>query len=168
MTDNKDEKLRYNNKQFNRCLEINPLGKIPNSTNPQSMNIDLESNLLLSKNTYEKKNLYTLDKDEQNKDKEYRNFSLKSNTKRVNLNHGDYIRNGNKTNGRGFGDHTIDSELRYGKSTRNEKKTARSHDFLDNTFHPLFPNYNDESNVVLPFYRGGIDTRNLDKYRKKN
>ena len=32
----------------------------------------------------------------------------------------------------------------------------------------MYPNFNDPNNVVLPFARGGIDTRNLDKYRNKN
>ena len=82
---------------------------------------------------------------------------------RETLNHGDYVNNGYKGNGRGFGDVVISQDLRYGKNSRDEKKTARSHDLKDLKFNNIVISLNDEDNIVLPFPRGGIDTRNLDK-----
>ena len=84
------------------------------------------------------------------------------------LNHGDYVTNGFKGNGRGFGDVDISANLRYGQDARNERKTARTQDLKDYRFHHMFKGFHDENNTVLPFSRGGIDTRNLDKYRNKN
>ena len=51
--------------------------------------------------------------------------------------------------------------LRYGSNSRDEKKTARETDLSKLDFEFLYKNYNED--IVLPFSRGGIDTRNLDK-----
>ena len=93
---------------------------------------------------------------------------MNSQKKRESLNHGDYIVNGFKGNGRGFGDTEIDANLRYGKNSREEKKTARSQDFHNYKFNHMYSDYHDENNIVMPWPRGGCDTRNLDKYRNKN
>lgn len=166
------EKLKYNDKGFERELEINKViyvpGMLPSSANNQSSNVEIESNLLHSKTTYSKKNEFKLDTDENNKNKDYRNFSMNSQKKRESLNHGEYITNGFKGNGRGFGDVDISASLRYGQDARKERKTARTQDLKDYRFHHMYPSFNDENNTVLPFARGGIDTRNLDKYRNKN
>jgi hypothetical protein len=171
-TINKDEKLKYNDKAFERELEINKViyvpGMFPSSSNNQSSNIDIETKLLKAESTYKQKNIMKLDTDQDNKNKDYRNFSMVSEKSRESINHGNYVRNGFKGSGRGFGDVNIDAELRYGANSREEKKTARSQDLKDYKFHDMFPNFHDEKHVVLPFARGGIDTRNLDKYRNKN
>jgi len=171
MCDNINEKLKFNDKGFDRELELNKIiniqGMFPTSANHQLSNVDLESKLLKSESTYIKKDNVKLDLDNENKNKDYRNFSLTSEKNRENLNHASYIKNGYKGNGRGFGDINVDVNLRYGINSRDEKKTARSHDLKDYKFNYMYPNFNDENNVVLPFARGGIDTRNLDKYRNK-
>ena len=172
MCDNVNEKLKYNDKGFDRELELNKIiniqGMFPTTPNHQLANVDIETKLLKSKSTYIKKNNIKLDVDEDNKNKDYRNFSMTSDKNRETLNHGDYIKNGFKGNGRGFGNYDVDVELRFGLNSREDKKTARSHDLKDYKFNSMFPNFNDANNVVLPFARGGIDTRNLDKYRVKN
>ena len=45
-----------------------------------------------------------IDTDQDNKNKDYRNFSMVSEKSRESINHGEYVRNGFKGNGRGFGD----------------------------------------------------------------
>jgi hypothetical protein len=166
------EKLKYNDKGFDRELEINKIiyvpGMLPTNANNQNSNVEVESNLLHAENTYTSKNQYILDIDNNNKNKDYRNFSMNSQKKRESLNHGEYINNGYKGNGRGFGDVEISADLRYGQNSRKESKTARTQDLKDYSFNSMFQNFGDESNNVLPFARGGIDTRNLDKYRNKN
>ena len=167
MCDNKEikEKLKYNDTAFDRELEINKVlyvpGILPTSQNFQSTNIDLETNLLKSENTYKKKNTFSLDTDFDNKNKDYRNFNLTGNKVRETLNSGSYIANGYKGNGRGFGDQDVAKDLRYGKNSRDDKKTVRETDLSNYEFQYMFKDYN--SNTVLPFNRGGIDTRNLDK-----
>ena len=166
MCDNKPkEKLKYNDKSFERELEINKViyvpGLLPTNNNHQSANVEVETNLLQSENTYKKKNLYKLDTDNENKNKDYRNFTLNGEKNRETLNSSDYIKNGYKGNGRGFGDVNISKVLRYGSNSRDEKKTARETDLAKLDFQFLYKNYNED--IVLPFARGGIDTRNLDK-----
>ena len=172
MCDNLSEKLKYNDKGLDRQLEVNKIiniqGMYPSINNHQLTNVDIENKLLKSQTTYKKKNIVKLDLDDENKNKDYRNFSLSSEKNRETLNYGNYIKNGFKGNGRGFGDFNIDVELRYGINSREEKKNARSYDLKNYKFIKMYPNFNDEKNVVLPFARGGIDTRNLDKYRNKN
>ena len=91
MCDNKpSEKLKYNDKGFERELEINKViyvpGLLPTNNNHQSANIEVETNLLQSENTYKKKNLYKLDTDDKNKNKDYRNFTLNGEKNRETLN----------------------------------------------------------------------------------
>ena len=136
---------------------------MPTSANHQSSNVDVESELYLR--TLILKNQVTLDSE--NKDKEETgNFYVKSGKMRETINHGDYINNAFR--GDGFGDHDVSQMLRYGQNSRDVKKTARDADLKDYKFHKLLKNVNDEDNVVLPFSRGGIDTRNLDKFRYKD
>ena len=171
MCDNVPSKLKYNDKGFDRELEINKVlyvpGLLPTSSNHQSSNVEIESELLHPETTYSKKNQVTLDSE--NKDKEETgNFYVKSGKMRETINHGDYINNAFRGDGRGFGDHDVSQMLRYGQNSRDVKKTARDADLKDYKFHKLLKNVNDEDNVVLPFPRGGIDTRNLDKFRYKD
>ncbi len=162
------EKLKFNSNSFDRELDlkdiINVRGKLPQgSNNFQNSDIEINTKLRNSESTNKMKQISKLDTDKYNKGKDYRNFSLKSEKMRETLNHGDYVNNGYKGNGRGFGDVNISQDLRYGKNSRDEKKTARSHDLKDLKFNNLMINFSDEDNVVLPFPRGGIDTRNLEK-----
>ena len=162
------EKLKFNSNSFDRELDlkdiINVRGKLPQgSNNFQNSDIEINTKLRNSESTNKLKQITKLDTDKDNKGKDYRNFSLKSEKMRETLNHGDYVNNGYKGNGRGFGDVNISQDLRYGKNSRDEKKTARSHDLKDLKFNNLMINFSDEDNVVLPFPRGGIDTRNLEK-----
>jgi hypothetical protein len=162
------EKLKFNSNSFDRELDlkdiINVRGKLPQgSNNFQNSDIEINTKLRNSESTNKMKQITKLDTDKDNNGKDYRNFSLKSEKLRETLNHGDYVNNGYKGNGRGFGDVNISQDLRYGKNSRDEKKTARSHDLKDLKFNNLMINFSDEDNVVLPFPRGGIDTRNLEK-----
>jgi hypothetical protein len=162
------EKLKFNSNSFDRELDlkdiINVRGKLPQgSNNFQNSDIEINTKLRNSESTNKLKQITKLDTDKDNNGKDYRNFSLKSEKVRETLNHGDYVNNGYKGNGRGFGDVNISQDLRYGKNSRDEKKTARSHDLKDLKFNNLMINFSDEDNVVLPFPRGGIDTRNLEK-----
>ena len=64
MCDNVPSKLKYNDKGFDRELEINKVlyvpGLLPTSANHQSSNVDVESELLHPETTYTKKNQVTL------------------------------------------------------------------------------------------------------------
>lgn len=161
------EKLKYHSKNLDRELDlkdtINVRGMLPSNSNFQNSNVEVETKLRNSESTFKVKQITKLDTDNDNKGKDYRNFSLRSEKVRETLNHGDYVNNGYKGNGRGFGDADISQDLRYGQSSREEKKTARSHDLKDLKFNSIVRSFNDEDNVVLPFPRGGIDTRNLEK-----
>lgn len=161
------EKLKFNSNSFDRELDlkdvINVRGKLPSNENFQNSDIEVNTMLRNSESTNKLKQITKLDVDKDNKGKDYRNFSLKSEKVRETINHGDYVNNGYKGNGRGFGDVNVSQDLRYGKNSRDEKKTARSHDLKDLNFNNLIIDFNDENNVVLPFPRGGIDTRNLEK-----
>lgn len=170
MCDNTPSKLKFNDKGFERELEINKVifvpGMLPTSANHQSSNVDVETNLLHAETTYKQKQEVVLNSENEDKEKTG-NFYVKTGKNRESINHGDYVVNGYKGNGRGFGDHDISQELRYGQNSRDIKKTARDTDLKDLKFHKMLKNFNDEENVVLPFPRGGIDTRNLDKFRFK-
>jgi len=161
------EKLKFNNKNFDRELDlkdvINIRGMLSSNANFQNSDVDVETKLRNSKVTNKLKQTTELDEDDVNKGKDYRNFTLKSEKLRETINYGDYVNNGYKGNGRGFGDVNISQDLRYGKSSRDDKKTARSHDLKDLKFDNIVRSFNDEDNVVLPFPRGGIDTRNIEK-----
>lgn len=161
------EKLKYSSVDFERELDledvINVKGMLSSNKNFQSSDVDIETSLRNAEITNKVKQVTKLDIDKDNKGKDYRNFSLMSEKLRETLNHGDYVNNGYKGNGRGFGDVVISQDLRYGKNSRDEKKTARSHDLKDLKFNNIVISLNDEDNIVLPFPRGGIDTRNLDK-----
>ena len=138
----------------------------PTTKSNQSSNIDVETYLLHPKTTFKRKEEMVLDTDNQHKGEDYRNFSITGNTKRNSLDSSHYIKNGYKGNGRGFGDLENHENLRYGFDSRQAKKTASSHDITEFKLNKLYNNFNDPTNVVMPFPRGGIDTRNLDKYRK--
>jgi hypothetical protein len=187
-----NQKLKYNDKAFDRSLSlkseplrmnesrpkksesieidkknnvVNVHGLFPARKNHQESNIDIESYLIHGKNTYINKKNFTIDLDKDNLEKKYRNFGIASADTRKSLDTSNYVRNGYKGYGRGIGDQEISSKLRYGSDSRKQKKLARSTDVSDLRFHKLFYNFQNSDNNVLPFPRGGIDTRNLDKYR---
>ena len=165
-----NSKLKYHEQQLQRELDINRVvnvpGKFPSTKNNQNSNIDVETYLLHPLNNYSRKEQMILDTDEENNKKEYRNFKIDSNTKRNNLDFSEYVKNGYMGNGRGFGDIEASAHLRYGFDTRHDKKTANSHDITEFKINHVYHNFHDPKHNVLPFARGGIDTRNLDKYRK--
>ena len=161
------EKLKYSSVSVDRNSDlkdiVNVRGMLPSSKNFQSNDVETETSLRNAESTNKVKQVTKLDVDKDNKGKDYRNFSLMSEKVRETLNHGDYVNNGYKGNGRGFGDVIVSQDLRYGQNSRDEKKTARFHDLKELKFNNLVISLNDEDNVVLPFPRGGIDTRNLEK-----
>ena len=161
------EKLKFSSVSVDRNLDlkdaINVRGMLPSNKNFQTNDVDVETNLRNAESTNKVKQVTKLDMDDENEGKDYRNFSLMSEKVRETLNHGDYVNNGYKGNGRGFGDVSVSQDLRYGKSSRDEKKTARFHDLKELKFNNIVISLNDEENVVLPFPRGGIVTRNLEK-----
>lgn len=171
-TDELKKKLKFHENSLSRGLEVNKFantrGLLPSSNNHQSNDVDVETYLLHPKNTFDKKNEITLDVDKSNSGKYYRNFTIGSENTRKNLDYSEYINNGFKGNGRGFGDYQIGSELRYGFNSRLEKNNTRQADVSNIKLNNSDLGLNDMGNNVLPFPRGGIDTRNLDRYRKEN
>jgi len=170
MSNTTNKKMKYHETCLDRALDVNTVlnapGVLPSVRNHQNSNVNIESNLIHPETTYKKKQQYELDPDEQNKFNDYRNFGLTSLKIRNNLDHSDYIKNGFKGHGRGFGDLNIDLELRYGHNSRLAKKDAVQQDLTELRFHDLYYSFNDPDNSVLPFGRAGVDTRNLDKLRK--
>jgi hypothetical protein len=77
-----------------------------------------------------------------------------------------YKRTGNRSAGRGIGNVHADSYIRYGNDTRNDMETIADVELDKYKFHYHFRNYQDPNHIVFPLPRGGIDTRNLDKYTK--
>jgi hypothetical protein len=71
--------------------------------------------------------------------------------------------------GQGFGQGDIDVEsaMKYGEATRNskQKKTGGA---LQDRFEELDRDIQDPTHIVLPFPRGGIDARAIDKWSKKD
>jgi hypothetical protein len=165
------KKMKFHENGLSRDLEINRIifvpGILPTTSNHQSNNIDIETSLLHPENTYDKKNKIILDTDKDNKGEDYRNFTIASEDTRENLDYSKYINNGFKGNGRGFGDYEIGSDLRYGQNSRLEKNHTRQTDLTNIKFNNSDIGLNETGNYVLPFPRGGIDTRNLDKNRIK-
>lgn len=79
---------------------------------------------------------------------------------------------GNKSAGRGFGQFDASQWLRYPRETRSDRGNISSFEFYtfdkNNTrFEQLTrSSYQNPKHLVLPWARGGIDTRNLDRYTK--
>lgn len=165
-----DKKLKFHENGISRDLELDRIvyvpGILPTSSNHQSNDIEVETYLLHPETTYKNKTQVLLDTDEQNKEKDYRNFTLSSSKNRESLDHSFYTNNGFKGNGRGFGDHDVDTDLRYGVSSRLDINKAREADLNEIKLNNTDSGLNEAGKYVLPFPRGGIDTRNLDKYRK--
>ena len=162
-----DKKIKYNVNTLNRDLDLNTVidvpGMLPTNKNNQSSNTDVESFLRNSNINSRKKADFILDTDDKNKDKDYRNFGITNISRKVNLNTG-YIPTGYKGQGHGFS--IKGSDLRYGQDTRQNSKNNTIIEYDDYNFHSTFRNYQNPDNLVMSFPRGGIDTRNLDKYSK--
>ena len=165
-----NKKTKYRTNALDRELKINNVmcvpGMLPTTKNNQSNNINVESYLRNSRISSKKKGDFVLDTDENNKNKDYRNFGMTNISRKVILNTGNYVTTGYKGHGRGFS--TKGMGLRDGQNTRQTNENITSIEMDDYRFHELFRNYQNPNNVVLPFPRGGIDTRNLDKYSKNN
>ena len=150
-----DKKLKFHDNGLSRELEIDRIvyvpGMLPTSSNHQSNNTDVETYLLHPQNTYKKKSSVTLNLDDDNKGKDYRNFTLEGKEMRKNLYIGNYINNGFKGQGRGYGDYEISSKLRYGFNSRLESNETRQADISDIKFNSANLGLNDPNTNVLPF-----------------
>lgn len=159
------KKLKYISRKQHRDSEIIDIpGMLPTSKNGQAKQIDIESSLRCPQLHNGNKTNMVLDTDDKNKDKDYRNFRLMDDSN----NRGDtsfYYTGGYKGAGRGFGNIDDNMSLRYSKDTRQDNTNISNIEI--NRFQKLFRNYQNADNLVLPFPRGGIDTRNLDKYSKE-
>lgn len=175
-----NKKVKYTTKQLDRELQVEPI-----CGNFSFIDFDNTPSFQRPSSTYMPREQFILDTDEQNKGEDYRKFVITGETRRIPADHGDYVRNSNKSSGRGFGDVNISQELRYGSDTRQQKKMATQTDLSnfkvgDNMFTNFnYTGTNMEKPVspeimhlvgkncgMVPWSRGGIDTRNLDKYRK--
>lgn len=67
-----------------------------------------------------------------------------------------------KGSGRGFGNADISTFVHYPESTRNAGENLRT--VVNDRMYVTNRNYQDPDHVVLPFPRGGIDTRNMNKF----
>lgn len=108
---------------------------------------------------------FIMDTDEKNKDEEYRDLRIK---KKENCNTGanyytNYVSGPYKVQGRGFGDYNVD--LRLGLDTRVGENISNI-EISDFKFEKLSRNYQNPNNIVLPFPRGGVSTRDIDKFSK--
>ena len=169
MSNNTKAKLR--NQVLDRELTLDPL-----DGNYDNLKIDDSNKLRNSKNTYVRKENMILNNFDN------RRLTLTGETKRMPLDYSSYIVNGNKSEGRGFGDYDVSQDLRFGIDSRQQKKTASSTDLTSfKVGNNNYSNYNLSGDVMpspeiihlvngnkctLPWPRGGIDTRNLDKYRR--
>ncbi len=84
----------------------------------------------------------------------------------TNLDTSGYVRNGFKGHGRGIGDVNVEAELKFGIDTRLAQENVSVKEWC--RFERLFRNYQNPNNLVWPYTRGGIDTRNLDRFSRKN
>ena len=108
---------------------------------------------------------FILDTDDNNKNEEYRDFRMKRNDdcKKGTNYLTNYISGPNKVQGRGFGDYDLD--LRLGLDTRVGENISNI-EISDFKFEKLSRNYQNPNNIVLPFPRGGVSTRDIDKFSK--
>ena len=179
-----NKKVKYVTDRLERDTQIEPI-----CGNFSYIDFDSAASFERPETTFSRKEQMVFDGDDINKGNDYRRFVITGDTKRMPTNFGDkYIVNGHKSAGRGFGDHDISQQLRYGQDTRQDFKTAASADLSgfkidNNTFtrhNWSGDDLNAHNNNVAPevmhlvngnlgdgcWIRGGIDTRNLDKFRK--
>lgn len=141
-----------------------------------------------SYNLYSNRFLLNVDKNIKNED--YRKMTLKQsdsndftydsntgnkiekkdldNSKDVNANkysNKNYMAPPNKNLRYGIAKDDINLDLRLGLDTRQGDNISNI-ELSDFRFEKLSRNYQNADNIVLPFPRGGIDTRNLDKFSK--
>jgi len=70
--------------------------------------------------------------------------------------------------GSGIGNIEVNNEMYYGETSRSTQVRNVANTAI-NRFEPLIrDDFQHPDNVVLPFPRGGIDTRNADKYSRKD
>jgi hypothetical protein len=91
-------------------------------------------------------------------------FDMKTFVKRKDF--GCYKRTGDRRAGRGIGNLDASNHVRYGMDSRNDLETISDMELDKYRFHFHWRNYQDPNHIVFPIPRGGIDTRNLDKYTK--
>ena len=157
---NKKIKYRTNGLEREKAIQdiINTPDKLPTNKNRNSNNIVIDNNLRNTKVNDKKKMAFVLDTDKQNKCKDYRNFGMTNISRKDNLNTYFYTSPGYKGQGTGFSIEGL--TLRNGQNTRQTGENITGLDMNNYRFNELYRNYQitEENN------RGGIDTRNLDKY----
>ena len=89
------KKIKFHDTGLSRDLEIERMvyvpGMLPSRSNHQTNNIDVETYLIHPENTFDKKSKVELDINEENKDKDYRNFSLQGKELRKNLYYASHV-----------------------------------------------------------------------------
>lgn len=145
-------------------------GIFKNSKSTTHVDIKADQILRNKPNEYKRKTIMRLDTDKKNDGKLGRTFAVLGYKGRDNINaYGDYINNGNKARGRGFGNVNILSKIDRGKQTRDRGDDITLKEMSPYKFHSTFRNFHDPSHVVMDIPRGGEATRRQGRYiLKKN
>lgn len=159
-------KLKYYN-PINKDKDTKGIYKNSKTT---TVNIDSQQILRNKPNEYKRKTLLRLDTDKKNEGKLGRTFAVLGYKGRDTINaYGNYVNNGNKARGRGFGDVNIMSKIDRGKQTRDRGDDITSTEMSPYKFHSTFRNFHDSGHVVMDIPRGGESTRRQGRYiLKKN
>jgi len=145
-------------------------GLFKNQNSAAQVNVDAQNIIKNKPNEYKRRTLLRLDTDKKNEGKLGRTFAVLGYKGRDNLNaYKNYINNGNKSRGRGFGDVNVMSKIDRGKQTRDRGDDITSTEMSPYKFHSTFRNYHDPRHVVMETPRGGEATRRQGRYNlKKN
>jgi hypothetical protein len=161
MNNNKHKKLRF--------IENNGLRDIDIISDLDKRNykedIEVGNNTRYPKTSCNNNYSFIMDTDENNKGEDYRDLRIK---KEENCTTGNnyttnYVSGPNRVQGHGFGN--IDVDLRLGLDTRVGENISNI-EITDFHFEKLSRNYQNPINIVLPFPRGGVSTRDIDKFSK--
>ena len=150
--------------------QLKTTGVFKNGKTTQNVDIKASQILRNKPNEYKRKTLMRLDTDKDNDGKLGRTFAVLGYKGRDNINaFGEYINNGNKARGRGFGNVNILSKIDRGKQTRDRGDNITLKEMSPYKFHSTFRNFHDPSHVVMDIPRGGEATRRQGRYiLKKN
>ena len=144
-------------------------GTFKNSKTTSHVDIDTSQILRNKPNEYKRRTIMRLDTDKKNEGKLGRTFSVLGYKGRDNINaYDDYINNGNKAKGRGFGNVNVLTKIDRGKQTRERGDDITSTELSGYKFHSTFRNFHDPSHVVMDIPRGGLSTRRKGRYILKN
>jgi hypothetical protein len=162
MDKNKHKKLKFIENNGLRDLDI--ISDLDKSNYKKDI-VKGNDNTRYPKTTCNNNFSFIMDTDEENKGEDYRDLRVK---KEENCSTGanyttNYVSGPNKVQGRGFGD--FDLDLRLGLDTRKGENISNI-EISDFHFEKLSRNYQNPNNIVLPFPRGGVATRDIDKFSK--